>query len=104
MSHADDDGIVLPPRVASAHVVLMPIIRKPDDKSVVMNYVNTLKKELADQFYHQNRIRVEIDTRDIGGARNWDWIKKGIPLRVEIGPRDIEKHAVFIARRDQKTS
>ena len=44
---------------------------------------------------------VEIDDRDIGGARGWDWIKKGIPLRVEIGPRDIAQNSVYLARRDR---
>ncbi len=102
MSHGDDDGIILPPKVASAHVVLLPIIRKPDDQSRVMEYVSSLGKELSRQNYNGGKIRVEIDARDIGGARNWDWIKKGIPLRVEIGPRDIAEDAVFMARRDQK--
>ena len=102
MSHADDDGIILPPKVASSHIVLMPIARKPDDKSRVMAYVNSLKDELSNQYYHGRKIQVEIDSRDIGGARNWEWIKKGIPIRVEIGPRDMEKNAVFLARRDQQ--
>jgi prolyl-tRNA synthetase len=102
MSHADDDGIVLPPKIASAQVVLMPIFRKPDDKSRVMEYVKSLEKELSSRFYHHRRICVEVDSRDIGGTRNWDWIKKGIPLRVEIGPRDIDENAVFVARRDRK--
>jgi prolyl-tRNA synthetase len=45
---------------------------------------------------------VEIDDRDIGGARNWDWVKKGAPVRVEIGPRDIANNAVFVGRRDRE--
>ena len=45
-------------------------------------------------------MEVEIDNRDIGGARGWDWVKKGIPVRVELGPRDIENNSVFMARRD----
>ena len=102
MSHGDDDGIILPPRVASAHVVLMPIIRKPEDRSTVMEYVSSLEKELSAHLYHGAGIRVEVDARDVGGARNWEWIKKGIPLRVEIGPRDIAEDSVFMARRDQK--
>ena len=44
---------------------------------------------------------MEIDDRDIGGARNWDWVKKGIPVRVEIGPRDMKENAVFMGRRDR---
>ena len=51
--------------------------------------------------YHGRNLGVEIDDRDIGGARGWDWIKKGIPLRVEIGPRDMAEDAVFVGRRDK---
>ena len=101
MTHGDDDGIILPPRVASSHVVLMPIIRKPEDRMTVMTYVESLAKELKDKFYHHRRLEVEIDDREIGGARGWEWIKKGIPLRVEIGPRDIADNSVYVGRRDK---
>jgi prolyl-tRNA synthetase len=104
MSHGDDDGIILPPRVASAHVVLMPIIRKPDDQQSVMEYVNSLAAELRQQYYHHRRFVVEIDNRESGGSRGWDWIKKGIPLRVEVGPRDIASNSVFVGRRDRAHS
>lgn len=101
MTHGDDDGIILPPRIASAHVVLLPIFRTPDDRSPVMSYTASLEKELKDLDYGGNKLRVEVDDRNIGGARGWDWIKKGIPLRVEIGPRDIAENAVFVGRRDR---
>jgi prolyl-tRNA synthetase len=101
MTHGDDDGIILPPRVASAHVVLMPIVRKVEDKAKVMEFVDSLERELKEKYYHHRRLVVEVDRRDIGGARGWDWIKKGIPLRVEIGPRDIEDNAVYVGRRDK---
>jgi prolyl-tRNA synthetase len=101
MAHGDDDGIILPPKVASAHVVLMPIIRKPEDQENVMAYTNSLAQSLREQHYHHRKIVVEIDDRDIGGARGWDWIKKGIPVRVEIGPRDIAGNSVFVGRRDK---
>ncbi|MFH2044955.1 MAG: proline--tRNA ligase [Pseudomonadota bacterium] len=101
MTHGDDDGVILPPRVASSHIVLIPIYRSPDDKSNVMEYTDKLALELRNIFYHHRKIRVEIDDRDIGGARGWDWIKKGIPLRVEIGPRDIAKDSVYFGRRDK---
>ena len=100
MTHGDDDGIILPPRVASAHVVLLPIVRKPEDRQMVMEYTEQMANQLRRQYYHHRRVVVEIDTRDIGGARGWDWIKRGIPLRVEIGPRDIANNAVFVGRRD----
>jgi prolyl-tRNA synthetase len=101
MTHGDDDGIILPPRVASSHVVLMPIIRTPEDRTTVMTYVESLAKELKDKFYHHRCLEVEIDDREIGGARGWEWIKKGIPLRVEIGPRDIADDSVSVGRRDK---
>jgi len=63
--------------------------------------VEALARELKRVFYHDWKLRVEIDDRDIGGARGWDWIKKGIPLRLEIGPRDIADDQVFVGRRDK---
>jgi prolyl-tRNA synthetase len=101
MAHGDDDGIILPPKVASAHAVILPIIRKPDDRSKVMPFVEQLVSELREQTYHRRSLNIEIDDRDIGGARGWDWIKKGIPIRIEIGPRDIAENSVFVGRRDR---
>ncbi|MFC1515443.1 proline--tRNA ligase [Thermodesulfobacteriota bacterium] len=102
MTHGDDDGLILPPRVAPSHVVLLPIIKNPSDRSDVMTFVENLAKELKGKFFHNRRVEVEIDGRDIGGARGWDWIKKGIPLRAEIGPRDIVDNSVYLGRRDKK--
>lgn len=101
MTHGDDDGMIMPPRVASAHVVLLPIIKKPADYDLVMEYTEALAADLRKQTYFGRKVVVEIDKRDIGGARGWDWIKKGVPVRVEIGPRDIAGDSVFTARRDK---
>jgi prolyl-tRNA synthetase len=101
MTHGDDDGIIMPPKVAPAHVVLMPIIRKEKDRAPIMGFVEELAKSLVDVQYAGRHLVVEIDNRDIGGNRNWDWIKRGIPVRVEIGPRDMSEDSVFIARRDK---
>lgn len=101
MIHGDDDGIILPPKIASSHIVLMPIIRKEKDSAAVMEYTEGLARELREVMYDDRRLEVEVDARQIGGARGWDWIKKGIPVRVEIGPRDIAEESVFVARRDQ---
>lgn len=100
MTHGDDNGIVLPPRVASAHVALLPILKKGEKNEEVMSYTRDLAEKLREKTYHGKPVRVEIDDRPIGGARNWDWIKKGIPLRVEIGPKDIAQDAVLVSRRD----
>ncbi len=100
MAHGDDAGIILPPKVASSHIVLLPIYRKPNDRARVMEFTQSLATELRAKHYHNQGLEVEIDSREIGGARGWEWIKKGIPVRVEIGPRDIDNHSVFVARRD----
>jgi len=104
MVHSDDDGLVLPPRVAPAHVVILPILKKGEDNQTIMESVQGLKDVLEKQVFHERKIQVEIDDRDIGGARGWDWVKKGVPIRIELGPRDIENNSVFMARRDEPTS
>jgi len=108
MTHGDDDGLIMPPRVAPSHVVLLPIVHKEEDRANVMAYTESLAAELRAVRYHYRPLQVEVDSRDIGGARGWDWIKRGVPLRIEIGPRDIANDAVFVARRDmshrEKTS
>jgi prolyl-tRNA synthetase len=101
MTHGDDDGIILPPRIAPAHIVLLPIIRKEKDRAEVMAYVKRLSDELGALRFDDQSVRVKIDDREGGGARGWEWIKKGIPIRVEIGPRDMADDAVFFARRDR---
>ena len=101
MVHSDDDGLVVPPRVAPAHVVILPIVKKGGDNRSVLENAQRLKDALEEKFYHGKPVRVEIDSRDIGGARGWDWVKKGIPVRIELGPRDIEQNSVFMARRDR---
>ncbi len=101
MTHGDDNGMVMPPRVASSHVVLLPIFRASSERNEVMDFVENLSRELNDVYYHERKLSVEIDSRDIGGTRNWDWIKKGIPIRIEIGPRDIKEGKVCIRRRDK---
>src|SRR4051794_34987036 len=101
MTHSDDDGLVMPPRLAPKHIVLLPIYRSDEEKSQVLEYVNSLKKELETQDYSGSKVRVIIDDRDIrGGEKNWYHVKRGVPLRAEIGPKDIAKNGVFLARRD----
>ena len=102
MTHADDDGLVLPPKLAPAHVVILPITFKADDPQQVLDYCTRLAGELRQVDYHGRRIAVEIDTRDMrGGDKNWEWIKKGAPVRLEVGPRDMADDAVCMARRDR---
>jgi prolyl-tRNA synthetase len=101
MTHADDDGMVCPPRLAPAHVAILPITRKPEDRQRVVDWCNALAADLRAQQFAGTPVRVEVDARDIGGGdKVWEWVRKGVPLRLEIGPRDIDKDSVFLGRRD----
>lgn len=102
MAHGDDDGVMIPPRVAPSHVVILPVTPKEETRAAVLEACEKLAADLRATLFDGQPIRVEIDSRDLGGGvKNWEWIKKGIPLRVEIGPRDLEKGSVAVARRDK---
>ncbi|MDQ3314486.1 MAG: proline--tRNA ligase [Verrucomicrobiota bacterium] len=102
IAHADDDGLVLPPRIAQTHVVIIPISPKEETRAPVWEAADKLATELRRQTCFNLPIEVEVDRRDLGGGiKNWEWIKKGVPVRVEIGPRDLESGQVAVSRRDQ---
>lgn len=102
MAHGDDDGLRLPPRVAPQQVVILPVIPKPDQAEKVLSYCEQVKRQLQQQTAFGQPIRVIIDTRDLrGGEKSWEWIKKGIPLRIEIGPRDVDSNCAMVSRRDR---
>jgi prolyl-tRNA synthetase len=101
MMHADDDGLVLPPRIAPTHIVIIPVTPKPETRDAVLAAVRDLAAKLRALKWHDAPLEVRIDKRDLGGGvKNWEWIKKGVPLRVEIGPRDLESGNVAVTRRD----
>ncbi|MCY4372273.1 MAG: His/Gly/Thr/Pro-type tRNA ligase C-terminal domain-containing protein, partial [Spirochaetaceae bacterium] len=102
MTHGDDDGVVLPPRLAPQQVVILPIYKDAAQRSAVLGACDALKRELTESRYADEPLRVEIDDRDLrGGEKNWHHVKRGVPIRVEIGPRDLEAGVVSVARRDQ---
>ena len=96
MAHGDDKGLQLPPKLAPTQSVLIPIIPNEDSKSVVLETVNKLHEELRETY------RMKIDDRDniSPGFKFNEWELKGVPLRIEIGPKDIEKNSVVFSRRD----
>lgn len=95
MTHGDDQGLVLPPRLAPVQVVIVPIFRKEEEKALVMSAVERVKKELGE-------FRVEVDDRTevTPGFKFNHWELRGVPLRLEIGPKDVAKNSVALARRD----
>ena len=102
MAHSDDDGLVLPPRVATQQIVIIPVTPKEDTKQAVIDACQALATTLRNQLYHGDPLRVIVDSRDLGGGvKKWEWVKKGVPIRIEIGPRDLESRKVAISRRDQ---
>jgi prolyl-tRNA synthetase len=97
MVHGDDQGLKLPPRIAPIQVVLVPIYKNLDEKSKVM--------EVADKVFAELKaagIRIKMDDREevTPGFKYNDWEMRGVPLRIEIGPKDVEKGSVALARRD----
>ncbi len=102
MAHADDDGLILPPRIAPTQIVILPITPKEETRAAVLEAAHKLAAELRAQSYAGFPLAVEVDGRDLGGGvKNWEWIKKGVPIRLELGPRDLESGNVAVSRRDQ---
>lgn len=100
MAHSDDDGLVLPPHVASAHIVIIPFIHKEETSSMVMHACHALKQALSKIPYLDRFLQVVVDEREMRtGDKSWSWIKKGIPIRIEMGPKEIEEGVVSLFKR-----
>lgn len=103
MTHSDDNGLVLPPKLAPAHVVILPIIHQESDRANIQAYCDQLAADLHKLHYHGRRIAVEIDQRELtGGEKAWSWVKKGVPIRLEIGKKECAEQTVFMGRRDKE--
>jgi prolyl-tRNA synthetase len=96
MIHGDDKGLVLPPKVAPMQVVIVPIYRNDEAKSIVLSKVEEIRNELESK-----EIRTHVDDREglSPGYKFNDWELKGVPLRIEIGPKDIENQNIVVAKR-----
>ncbi|MFK7871812.1 MAG: proline--tRNA ligase [Oligoflexales bacterium] len=102
MTHSDDDGLILPPKLAPKHICILPILKKNKDNQAVIDFCHQLKKDLESLSYEKQELRVELDLRELrGGEKTWQYIKKGVPIRIEVGARDVEAGHVMVARRDQ---
>jgi prolyl-tRNA synthetase len=100
MAHSDDDGLVLPPKLAPIHVVIVPIFRSEEELTKITVEVDKMAKSLRDA-----GCTVKFDNRDTQkpGFKFAEWELKGVPVRLAIGPRDLENGTVEVARRDTKT-
>jgi prolyl-tRNA synthetase len=99
MAHSDDDGLILPPKLAPIHVVIVPIFRSEEDLEKITTKVNEISAALRKQGY-----TLKFDNRDTHkpGFKFAEWELKGVPVRLAIGPRDLENGTVEVARRDTK--
>ncbi|HMD88000.1 MAG TPA: proline--tRNA ligase [Anaerolineaceae bacterium] len=95
MTHGDDQGLILPPKLAPIQVVIVPIFKNDAEKSLVLPVVEKLRAAL-------DNFRVKVDERSdlTPGFKFNDWELRGVPLRIEVGPKDVEKGTVMAARRD----
>ena len=99
MAHGDDNGIVIPPKLATIQVAVIPIFRKPEERQLVMQAVDKFTAQ-----FKAAGIGFKIDDRDqhSPGWKFNEWEKRGVPLRIEVGPKDLEKNQVMLARRDNR--
>ncbi|MDC0199690.1 proline--tRNA ligase [Candidatus Nitrosopelagicus sp.] len=99
MIHGDDKGLVLPPRVAPIQVIIIPIYYSDEDKEKIQKVSQEIEEKLKIE-----KIRVQVDNREqlTPGFKFNDWEMKGIPLRIEIGPKDLEQNKVTFARRHNR--
>jgi len=98
MVHGDDQGLIMPPRLAPFQAVIVPIYKSDEERATVFENAQRLRKELAGA-----GIRVKVDEREgmSPGFKFNDWEMRGVPLRVELGPKDVAKNSVVLARRDR---
>ena len=96
MTHGDQKGLVIPPKIAPIQVVIIPILKKGTDSSVILTAVNNLAKNLKE---HSIRVFVDVDETKTPGAKFFKWELKGVPLRIELGPRDLEQNQAMVVDR-----
>ena len=102
MAHGDDDGVIIPPKLAPYQIVIQPVTPKDDTRDAVIDSCKALAETLCRMTWDGEPIRAHVDTRDLnGGVKKWEWVKKGVPIRIEVGPRDLESRKVCVQRRDQ---
>jgi prolyl-tRNA synthetase len=102
MTHGDDDGLRCPPQIAPHQVVIVPMLRDNDEDEAILEYCRSLASELRGLSAFGEPVRVLLDNKAIKASnKRWAWVKKGAPVIVEVGPRDVAGGNVAMLRRDQ---
>lgn len=100
MTHADDDGLRLPPRIAPDQVVIVPITRGDEEPEDLAAFIDDVAQRVRGETYADGSVRVKVDRRLQRAAnKRWDWVRKGAPVIIEIGPKDLEKGSVAVTDR-----
>jgi len=95
MAHGDDKGLVLPPKIAPIQVIIIPIYKNSDEEKKIKNYIKNLEKNFKNIKY-----KIDWDHTNTPGWKFNQWEMKGVPVRMEVGPKDVQKNQVILARRD----
>ena len=100
MTHGDDEGMVVPPVVAPHQIVIVPLLKDKTKNEEVLAYAKKLKEALSSATFKGERLRVRLDDRQKESIdKMWEWTRKGTPLVIEVGPRDMEKNALMVRDR-----
>lgn len=101
MTHSDDDGLILPPKIAPVAVAIVPIFNNEKEKKETLDFAEQIFKRISEKIDH---LRIKIDSRDnIRPAdKFFHWVQQGVPLRIEVGPRDVKKQSAMFVRRDNR--
>jgi len=102
MTHGDDDGLRVPPAIAPWQVVILPMLREDEGDAALLDYCEELRAGIAAQSALGEQVRVLLDRKaGKAAAKRWDWVRKGAPLIVEVGPRDMAEGKIALLRRDR---
>tara|TARA_B100001750_G_scaffold219617_1_gene206620 strand:- start:452 stop:1363 length:912 start_codon:yes stop_codon:yes gene_type:complete len=99
MTHSDDDGLIIPPKIAPVQVVIVPIFNDDHERKETFKFADSIVDQLKEKI---DKLQIKIDTREKmrPADKFFHWIQKGIPVRIEVGPRDVKKQSAMVARRD----
>ncbi len=95
MAHGDDKGLILPPKIAPVQIIIIPIYKTQEEEKLVKNYIKNLEKNLKNIKY-----KIDWDDTNTPGWKFNQWEMKGVPIRIEVGPKDVEKKQIILVRRD----
>ncbi len=99
MKVGDDDGLIIPPKIAPVQVVIVPIFNDDHERKETFKFADSIVDQLKEKI---DKLQIKIDTREKmrPADKFFHWIQKGIPVRIEVGPRDVKKQSAMVARRD----